>query len=119
VTSIAAQGGPLEKIGICHATGSQTNPFVYIEVPENALNGHEGHADDIIGVGSEADCVLPDDGDSAPLPDDGGETSGGVEVLSLPVTGAGSDNSSNLLPVLAAAAGLAAFGAPMTRCQTN
>jgi hypothetical protein len=36
------------KITICHATGSQTNPFVEITVSVNGLNGHDKHKDDII-----------------------------------------------------------------------
>lgn len=33
------------KVLICHATGSETNPYVLIEVSENALKGHfkDGH----------------------------------------------------------------------------
>ena len=37
-----------QKITICHATGSETNPFVEITISKNGLNGHEDHADDII-----------------------------------------------------------------------
>ncbi len=29
-----------EKVGICHRTGSDSNPYVYIEVPEDEANGH-------------------------------------------------------------------------------
>ncbi|MFN2522606.1 MAG: hypothetical protein ABR614_04770 [Mycobacteriales bacterium] len=37
------------KITLCHATSSDSNPYVTITVDENgALNGHEDHADDII-----------------------------------------------------------------------
>ncbi len=36
------------KITICHATGSATNPYVEITISVNGLNGHAGHADDII-----------------------------------------------------------------------
>lgn len=50
------------KVGICHNTGSETNPLVYIEVSENAAAAHEAHGD-TIGVASEDDCELdPDDG---------------------------------------------------------
>ena len=36
------------KITICHATGSQTNPYNEITVSVNGLNGHEKHEGDII-----------------------------------------------------------------------
>jgi hypothetical protein len=44
------------KIGVCHATGSDTNPYVYIEINQNALKAHADHEHDIIGVASAADC---------------------------------------------------------------
>lgn len=31
---------PAEKVGICHATNSDTNPYVYIEVSESAAQAH-------------------------------------------------------------------------------
>jgi uncharacterized surface protein with fasciclin (FAS1) repeats len=37
-----------EKITICHATGSEKNPYVKITISVNGLNGHENHPDDII-----------------------------------------------------------------------
>lgn len=40
-----ADGG---KITICHATGSQKNPYVRITISVNGLNGHENHSGDII-----------------------------------------------------------------------
>jgi hypothetical protein len=36
------------KITICHATGSQKNPYVLITVSVNGLNGHDKHPRDII-----------------------------------------------------------------------
>ena len=41
-------GGPANKITICHATGSATNPFVEITISENGLSGHGDHEGDII-----------------------------------------------------------------------
>jgi len=38
------------KIEICHATGSETNPYEKITVSVNGLNGHGKHADDIYPV---------------------------------------------------------------------
>ncbi|MDQ3880460.1 MAG: hypothetical protein M3295_05255 [Chloroflexota bacterium] len=48
-----------DKIGICHATGSDTNPYVFVEVSVNAVNsgGHGDHEGDILGVESLDDCV--------------------------------------------------------------
>jgi hypothetical protein len=37
-----------EKITICHATGSSTNPYVVITIDKHGLNGHGGHDGDII-----------------------------------------------------------------------
>ncbi|MGA1506779.1 MAG: MBG domain-containing protein, partial [Ilumatobacteraceae bacterium] len=34
------------RISICHATGSETNPYVEITVDANGLNGHGAHDDD-------------------------------------------------------------------------
>ncbi len=37
-----------EKITICHATGSKTNPYVEIRVSVEGLHGHINHQGDII-----------------------------------------------------------------------
>lgn len=37
-----------ETITICHATGSESNPYVEITVDLNGLNGHGDHPDDLI-----------------------------------------------------------------------
>lgn len=37
-----------DKITICHATGSETNPYNKITVSVNGLNGHDRHEGDII-----------------------------------------------------------------------
>jgi hypothetical protein len=44
-TLLAANEG---KIMICHATGSEKNPYNLITVSINGLNGHSKHTDDII-----------------------------------------------------------------------
>ena len=36
------------KVTICHATGSQSNPYNQITVSVNGLNGHGKHGGDII-----------------------------------------------------------------------
>lgn len=61
-----------EKVGICHETGSETNPFVFISVSINAVKAHTGHGDDQIGV-SEEDCLNPAQGGD----DDNGNGNGG------------------------------------------
>ena len=51
-----------DKIGLCHATGSETNPFVYIEVAKAAVltEGHGSHEDDIIPAFDGFDGVNTD-----------------------------------------------------------
>ena len=44
-----------EKITICHATGSKTNPYNEITVSVNGLNGHDKHEGDIIPM-PESGC---------------------------------------------------------------
>lgn len=46
------------KVGICHATGSKTNPYVFIEVDRNAVKAHQKHQHgrDKIGATSAKDC---------------------------------------------------------------
>lgn len=43
------------KVGICHRTGSEKNPWEFIVVDDNAVDAHRQHGD-IIGVSSAADC---------------------------------------------------------------
>lgn len=44
-TAVATPG---EKVEICHATGSASNPYVTNKVDLNGLEGHGGHGGDII-----------------------------------------------------------------------
>lgn len=43
-------GSKGEKVTICHATGSASNPFVTITISKNGLNGHGDHERDITPV---------------------------------------------------------------------
>jgi hypothetical protein len=36
---------PLDKAGLCHATGSASEPYVYIVVRQEAVQGHLDHGD--------------------------------------------------------------------------
>jgi hypothetical protein len=44
VTAPVWAGGPdnggQDKVGVCHRTASESNPYVYISVPEDEANGH-------------------------------------------------------------------------------
>ncbi len=44
-----------DKITICHATGSTTNPYNEIEISAKGLNGHADHENDLIPA-PEAGC---------------------------------------------------------------
>lgn len=53
---------PPRLIGVCHATGSPSNPFVHIVVEESAVPAHRSHPGDIIGVNAPDQCpqvILP------------------------------------------------------------
>lgn len=54
--SVNANAAQSDKITICHATNSETNPYVQITVSENstALAGHEGHTGSIWTPGDKA-----------------------------------------------------------------
>lgn len=54
-----SSGGGGEKITICHATGSETNPYVPITISLNALNAHIGHQ-------HEEDIIPANDGKALP-----------------------------------------------------
>lgn len=47
---------PIRHIGICHATGSLSNPYVHIVVDESAVPAHRRHPGDIIGVNTPDQC---------------------------------------------------------------
>lgn len=49
-------------VGVCHATGSEDNPYVYMVVArDGAEHGHHAqHEDDKVGVSSPEDCGIED-----------------------------------------------------------
>ena len=47
-TSSALLRAAPSKVTICHATSSDTNPYVTITISQAGLHGHSGHADDLI-----------------------------------------------------------------------
>jgi hypothetical protein len=48
---------PSGKVGVCHATGSASNPFTFVVVDNNAtFGGHGNHVGDLIGVDKANDC---------------------------------------------------------------
>jgi hypothetical protein len=59
-----------DKVTLCHATGSSTNPFVEITVSANGLAGHGGHSDDIIPAPSGG-CPTASPGDDQYRPGKG------------------------------------------------
>jgi len=45
----SASGGPKDRVTICHATGSSSNPYVLNHpAADGDVSGHDGHGDDII-----------------------------------------------------------------------
>ena len=63
--SAPANAGPDDKISICHATGSDTNPYTEITISENGLNGHyaQGVHDGDIVPAPAGGCPRGDNGD--------------------------------------------------------
>lgn len=61
---------PAHKVGICHATGSKTNPYVFIVVDKHAAAAHAKHQDgrDVIGVTSASACPKVAAAQATPTP---------------------------------------------------
>jgi outer membrane biosynthesis protein TonB len=73
MATFATQPHPEHKVGICHRTASDTNPYVYIEVDEAAVDTHlhngQGHPpktnpdgsprNDYLAPNGASDCEVP------------------------------------------------------------
>src|SRR6478735_2298617 len=64
-----SDAAPAAKVGICHRTGSASNPVVYITVSSNAIPAHQAHGD-VINPDFQTDInncggcsIVCDDGD--------------------------------------------------------
>lgn len=68
-TFMSPAGATNDKIAFCHATGSETNPYVFIETSTAAFynSGHIDHEGDIYPAGSHRDQSWPAQGDQTIL----------------------------------------------------
>lgn len=62
-SSVAFAG--VTKVGVCHATGSVENPYVFISVSDTAFPAHEAHGD----------FLAPENGDCSGSGGGGGDPS--------------------------------------------
>jgi hypothetical protein len=84
--SLAYAQGPQGKVGVCHKTGSATNPWVYQEIDGNAWPAHEKNGD--VRASSPAQCeALSHSEVNAPGANSGVNASGANAPVGLPATG--------------------------------
>ena len=65
ISAVPAAATPDDKISICHATGSESNPYVEVTIDEHGLNGHYArgvHDGDIVPAPAQG-CPGGDKGD--------------------------------------------------------
>jgi len=87
------------KVTICHATGSETNPFVRITVSVNAQKAHDRHQnDEDIIPAPEGDCPSSEAPAGAGNPPSG-IVSGNTQLAGLPESGAGEAPASGVMGV--------------------
>jgi Ca2+-binding RTX toxin-like protein len=91
----ASQAAPADKVTICHATGSATNPYVEITVSENAFAAHQEHGDFIVdpSKGCSPGVVTPEDPDDPTGPFVPCVVSVGVTQTATTVTGTSADDT--------------------------
>src|SRR4051812_5881906 len=86
------------KVTICHATGSETNPFVRITVSVNALPAHTRHQNEEDIVNPQGDCpssAVPAGVGNPPS----GIVSGNTQLAGAPESGAGEAPASGVMGV--------------------
>jgi RTX calcium-binding nonapeptide repeat (4 copies) len=89
-----SQAAPADKVTICHATGSSTNPYVQITVSPNAVPAHlKQHDGDFVAEDPTTGCTLP----VVTPPTDGQSVdcvvSAGVTQTATTVTGTSGDDT--------------------------
>ena len=102
-----------KKITICHATGSESNPFVVITVSENAWPAHQAHGDTMLKDGScvkgtDTTKLCPADTDYAGLPMPDGTEESCDDDDSTPPGGRKCPNDTDMAGLPIPAGGIAA-----------
>ena len=87
------------KVTICHATGSETNPFVLITVSVNALPAHTRHQDGEDIVNPTGDCPSSAIPAGIGNPPSGIVSGGNTQLAGVPESGAGEAPASGVLGV--------------------